>query len=206
MDHWSVLPDRLIADSGPASLAFLGRGITTFHRACRFVHELPYGYNSNPDDPLALFAEGRGTCTTKHAAIATLAQELGIPVFKQVGIYAMTEETVAGAGELLARVGLPYVPMLHCFLVHDGHRVDLTEGNRNGKRGPVEEFLFTARVAPGMSEKEEYLLYRKVLGDVVLRDERFRGVELTTVLRAREEGLKLLKRNLARGLKGLVTL
>lgn len=197
MNHWGVLPDRPITASGPVSLAFLAGGITTFHQACRFVQELPYGYTTDRDSPLAVFAEGKGTCTTKHAAIATLAQELGLPVFKQVGIYAMTEEIVAGAGEILARFGLPHVPMLHCFLAHEEHRVDLTEGNRNGKRRPLEEFLFTARVAPALSEKEEYLLYRKVLGDIVLKDERFRGIDITTVLRAREEGLKLLKRNIA---------
>ena len=50
---------------------------------------MPYGSNSNKDDILILFKEGYGSCTTKHAVIATLAEELGIPISKSTGIYAM---------------------------------------------------------------------------------------------------------------------
>ena len=46
---------------------------------------MPYGYNSDRDDLLILFREGFGSCTTKHAVIATLAGELGLPVVKNIG-------------------------------------------------------------------------------------------------------------------------
>ena len=54
------------------SAVFLGLGIDRFLGACRHVHELPYGYNSDKDDPMTLFAERKGTCTTKHAVIGLL--------------------------------------------------------------------------------------------------------------------------------------
>ncbi len=197
MENHSALPDSIISGGGLLSKAFTDLGLSSFQQACRWVHELPYGHNSDRDDPLILFSERRGTCTTKHAAIATLARELGLPVEKHLGVYAMTEEIVAGTDAILARFGLPYVPMLHCFLVSGAHRVDLTEGNRNGKRSSIDDFLHAERVRPAISAREEYLLYRTVLSKLIGSREELRCSDLHTLLHAREEGLKLLKANLA---------
>jgi hypothetical protein len=174
-------------------------GISTFLEACRWVHALPYGYNADRDDPTALFREHKGTCTTKHGAIAALAAELGLPVEKHLGIYALTEEIVTGAGAIIARHGLPYVPLTHCFLSSGAHCVDLTEGNRNGKNRPIEEFLVTRPVPPFFSEKEEYLWYRGALTEVVLVRPEWRGIELAQVLHARQDALELLRALVARG-------
>ena len=81
-----------------------------------------------------------------HAVIATLAAESGLRIEKEIGIYAMTEGLVEGTGKILDKYRLPYLPMVHCFLVHGNHRVDLTEGNHNGKKGPIEDFLYTKKV------------------------------------------------------------
>ena len=74
------MPDKPITDSGLVSNEFIGLGIRSFHEACRYVHELPYGYNSDRDDLMILFKEKMGTCTTKHAVIASLAAELVCPL------------------------------------------------------------------------------------------------------------------------------
>ena len=145
---------------------------------------------------MILFKEIRGTCTTKHAVIATLADELNLPVEKNIGIYAMTEEIVTGTNEILAKYSLPYVPMIHCFLVYGEYRVDLSEGNNNGKNRSIEDFLFTRQVEPNISAKHEYLLYRKALKDHILKRIEMAGVNITQILHAREEGLKLLKQNI----------
>lgn len=196
MDTFKVFPDNIITDSGPVSREFLNLDIGTFTAACRFVHELPYGYNSDRDDLMILFKERFGSCTTKHAVIATLAEELGLPIHKAVGIYAMNEEIVAGADAILKKYGLPYLPMLHCFLVYGDHRVDLTEGNRNGKKRSIEEFLHTEKVIPNISKKDEYLLYRNALTNTVLRRKELDGINVKQILHAREEGLALLKANI----------
>ncbi|MEJ5357880.1 MAG: hypothetical protein WHT06_04335 [Desulfobacterales bacterium] len=198
MDRYTVFPDRELSPAGPVSEEFLRREIRRFHDACRWVHELPYGYNSDRDERMILFRENKGTCTTKHAVIGTLAAEQGLDVRKNVGIYAMTEEIVTGTKRLLDRFGLPYIPMVHCFLVHERFRVDLTEGNRNGKNRPIEGFLHVEEVPAAISGKEEYLLYRRVLAEKILRRPELAGVDLRRVLQAREEGLKLLKENLLR--------
>lgn len=196
MDNIVVLPDAVMAEFGPVSAKFLELGVTSFQQACAFVHELPYGYNSDREDLMILFREKKGTCTTKHAVIAALAKELGLSVKKHVGIYKMTETLVPGTNKILERHRLPHLPMIHCFLVSGPHRVDLTEGNRNGKNGPVDEFLFAREVVPNFTEKDEYLLYRRVLIEQILTRDEFRGVDFRTVLQARVEGLALLRARL----------
>ena len=193
MDPIDAFPDAPITDSGPISRAFLARNWTTFGEACRQVHRMPYGYNTTREDPLVLFRENQGSCTTKHMAAGLLAEELGLPIHKCIGIYAMTEALVTGAERIAAEHGLPYIPVVHCFLSDDTHRVDLTEGNQNGKNGPIDTFLFTARVRPDISEKEEYRLYRQALTTHVLTRKEMAGIDLKTILKAREAALALLK-------------
>jgi hypothetical protein len=135
MDNLIVFPDKVITKAGILSVEFQSMGIRSSIEACRYVHALPYGYNSDRDELMILFKEKMGTCTTKHAVIATLAAELHLPITRGVGIYAMTEAIVTGTDKILAEYSLPYVPMVHCFLEYGNYRVDLTEGNHNGKTG-----------------------------------------------------------------------
>jgi hypothetical protein len=196
MDPIETLPESGITPVGIISKEFLKMNISSFHSACAYVHSMPYGYNAHRDDLMSLFNEGKGTCTTKHAVIASLAVELGLPVHKHVGIYAMTEALVSGANTILRKYTLPYLPMVHCYLVHESHRVDLTEGNANGKNGSIEEFFFSEKVSPIILAKEEYLLYRNVLKNQILTRRELDGVSIKTILQAREEGLALLKANI----------
>jgi hypothetical protein len=193
MDKHTVFPDKPIMDAGPMARTFINLDIKGFLEACRYVHDLPYGYNSDRDDLMILFKEQMGSCTTKHAVIASLAAELQLPIEKSIGIYAMTEELVTGTQHILEKYEVPYVPMVHCFLVYQGYRVDLSEGNRNGKNGPIDDFLHTEKVAANISGKDEYLLYRRALKEHILPREELHGTDLKTVLKAREEGLSLLK-------------
>ena len=195
MDKYSVFPDQPIAHSGAVSRQFLSLGIRTFQAACRHVHELPYGYNSDRDNLMILFKEKMGTCTTKHAVIATLAAELDLPVKKNIGIYAMTESIVTGTDSILNTYGLPFVPMIHCFLSDGDHRVDLTEGNANGKNRSIDDFLFVETVIPNISGKDEYLKYRKVLKENILKLTELQDIDIKVILHAREEALELLKAN-----------
>ena len=161
------------------------------------MHELPYGYNSDRDDLMILFKEKMGSCTTKHAVIATLAVELDLPVAKHIGIYAMTEAIVTGTDRILQQYGLPHLPMIHCFLVHGRYRVDLTEGNHNGKNRPIDEMLYTEAVTPTIPAKAEYLKYRQALKGLIRDREELQGIDIKTILHAREAGLALLRAHVA---------
>jgi len=193
MDSYTVFPNSLIHKKGIISEKFIDLKIKNFWDACVYVHELPYGYNSTPDDILILFKEGYGSCTTKHSVIATLAEELDIAVYKMIGIYAMTEEIVTGTNLILDKYHLPYLPMIHCFLIYDDYRVDLNEGNNNGKNHSIEEFLFNEKVIPNISEKDEYLLYKNALKNHILVRKEMKGITMIDVLHARTEGIGLLR-------------
>jgi hypothetical protein len=196
MNPYTIFPDCEIQGGGKVADTFLAMGIHRFLEACRHVHGLPYGYNSDRDDPMILFKERMGSCTTKHATIATLAQELSLPIARGVGIYPMTESIVTGAGRITAAYGLPYVPMIHCYLEYQGLKVDLTEGNRNGKNRSIDDFLFTRPVEANISAKAEYLIYRQALTDLVRSRDELRGIDVKQLLHAREEGIKLLRANI----------
>ena len=100
MDSFTIFPDKTIIEAGIVSKEFLHLGVKTFVEACRYVHQIPYGYNSDRDDLMILF-------------------------------------------------------------------------------------------------KDEYLLYRKALTDSISVREELSGVDIKTVLHAREEGLALLKANIS---------
>ena len=142
---------------------------------------------------LILFKEGYGSCTTKHEVIATLAQELNIPVYKMIGIYAMNEELVSGTQQILEKHKLPYLPMIHCFLLYNSQYVDLTSGNNNGKNKEVTEFLYTEKVQSNISEKDEYMLYKNVLKNHILQRKEMAGITMVQLLHARSEGIALLR-------------
>ena len=196
MDSYNLLPQKKFQPAGPLSSKFLELGIDEFSQAACYVHEFPYGYNSTYEDPLILFNEGKGTCTSKHDVIAGLAKEIGLHVYKHVGIYQMTEEIVAGTQEILNRYKLPYIPMIHCFLVYNNYRFDLTEGNKNGKKRSIENFIHHDQVEPLFPQKDEYILLKRVIKEKVLVSPEMAAVSEFILLKAREEGLKLLKRNI----------
>ena len=105
----------------------------------------------------------------------------------------MNEEIVTGTNHILEKYQLPYLPMIHCFLVYDSYRVDLTEGNANGKNHSIEEFLFSKQVIPNISEKDEYLLYKTALKKHVMIRKEMKGIKIVDVLRARADGISLLR-------------
>lgn len=198
MDSYDKLPNAPIIPSGEISRKFLELGIESFKEACNYVHNIDYGYNTNYEDKMIFFKENKGTCTTKHGVIAGLAEELNIALFKHVGVYKFTEEISTDANEILEKYEIPFVPMAHCFLVYKDFRFDLTEGNCNGKNMSIEEFIHEEKVDPFITRKDEYLLYKKVLKEKVLPSKEMEGKRERTLLKAREESIKLLKKNVKR--------
>jgi len=195
MDSYNKIPNAEIKDKGEISKRFLELGITLFREACKYVHNIEYGYNSNYDDKMIFFKERKGTCTTKHAVITGLAEELNIPLYKYVGVYKFTEEISTGANKILEKYKLPYVPIVHCFLVYKDYRFDLTEGNCNGKNTTIEEFIHEEKVNPFISRKDEYLLFKRVLKEKILPSKEMDGINERSLLKAREESIILIKKN-----------
>lgn len=193
MDPIDSLPEKIIAANGPISRMFLERDVRTFRLAARYVKDIPYGYNSRDNDCTLVFREDMGTCTTKHGLIARLAREQQLPVFITIGIYEMAESIVSGTGTVLRQHGLPGVPEIHCYLAYKEHRVDLTEGNCNGKDQVIEHFLYTQAVQPDMSRQAKEALYLDFCRKLLLTDPRFHLCSLEELLAARAACQRVLK-------------
>jgi hypothetical protein len=193
MDSYDKLPDAEIKPVGEISKKFIELGIKTFKKACFYVHDSEYGYNSNYDDNMIFFKEKMASCTMKHATIAGLAEELKIPLYKYIGVYKFTEDITTGVDKITQKYDIPYVPMVHCFLVYNDYRFDLTEGNFNGKKRSIEDFIQVEKVEPFISRTDEYKLFKKILKNQILPSKEMEGINERILLKAREESIKLLK-------------
>jgi len=159
----TVLPNVSLSPQGPMSRRYLEQGLTTFHAACQWTKDLPYGRNTHSEDSLILFEEGHGTCTPKHGAVARLAQEHDLLVQKNLGFYRLNDEIATGVNAVLAPYGLDFIPQIHCFLVYQNYRVDLTEGNCNGKNKTIEDYDFVVPVEPDITQAQDQTCYREQL-------------------------------------------
>lgn len=66
------------------------QGVSTYQDALIFVNKLLYGRNQNTTIACVI-KEKRGTCSTKHAFLAALADENEIPVKFMFGYYYMNK-------------------------------------------------------------------------------------------------------------------
>jgi hypothetical protein len=188
-----VFPNVTLKACGLMSERYLQQGLKTFHEACQWTQDLPYGANANNEDSLILFAEGRGTCTTKHGAIARLAAEHNLPIHKNLGFYRLNDEIVTGVNSLLAPYGLDFIPQIHCFLVYENCRVDLTEGNCNGKNKTIEDYDFVISVAPDLTHEQHqayYLQYLRLYADLSPALAALNGATVMDLLAACDRQLK----------------
>jgi hypothetical protein len=162
MNRIGDLPNRQLS-TGPVSLLFRAEGVKDYVGACRWLRDLPYGYNSSSADSLIVFSERCGTCYTKHGTAARLAAELGLPVHKNLVFYRLDGRIVDGVDTLLAERGLDSIPQIHCLLVSGPVVVDLTEGNCTGKKEHPSDFEISVRVAPDLTDGEREEYYRWAL-------------------------------------------
>jgi len=107
-------------------------GIYSWDEAVSFVHNLPYGRNTNRSDLSLVLSEKKGTCSSKHGFLKALATEnnlLDIQLF--IAIYKMNLHNTPGIGCTLTEHNLPYIPEAHCFLRVKGVPIDVTQTHSN---------------------------------------------------------------------------
>jgi hypothetical protein len=68
--------------------------------------------------------------------------------------------------------------------------------------GPIDDFLYTVTVEPCISAKDEYLLYRKALANHILNRSELENTDIKIILKAREEGLAAIERQISRIKRG----
>jgi hypothetical protein len=149
MLSWNALDPIPFRPLGEVTTAFTDLVKNDLRAAAQYVCELPYGRNSNPQVPLIVLTERKGTCSTKHALLRRLAIEQGFDLALVLGIYEMTETNTPGVGSVLQRHGLGSLIEAHCYLRMSNTRIDVTRPHCQHLRiTPIEHFLHEEEIAP----------------------------------------------------------
>jgi hypothetical protein len=120
------LPNQDISNAAAVSVCFYHQGITTLWEAISWVHQLPYGRNSQRDRYSLVFSEKKGTCSTKHALIKALANEVSVPLELNIAIQPLDEVNTPQIAAILQAHQLPAILDAHCYLSFQNHIIDIT--------------------------------------------------------------------------------
>ena len=193
MNPIDVLLNPAFDSTGIVSREFYQLNLTTFHQACHWVKNLPYDSNSSNNDSLIIFQEAKATCTNKHGIISRLAGELNLEVYKNLGFYQLNDKIVTGVSKIIEPYGLSFIPQIHCFLEYQNYRVDLTEGNCNGKNKTIDDYDFIVRVKPDLTYQEHEAYYLEYLEKYFLIEPKLKElgtIKVSEILAECEQQLK----------------
>lgn len=121
-----IFPNIKFEGSMQIASYFLALGITDFYQAIDYVHQLPYGRNSDRTNYLQVLSEKHGACSTKHALIAELARSLNIDLRLKLGLILLDEKNSPSISNILRKYSLASLPEAHVYLDYHGERLDLT--------------------------------------------------------------------------------
>jgi hypothetical protein len=169
MRSWDALPDHVLRPLGPVTEDFAALGVATIRSAGRYLQELPYGRTVDRADFRAVIAEGRGTCSTKHALMASLAAEQGLPLQLTLGVYLMSEANTHGVGLVLDPYGLDAAPEAHCYLIYRGVRIDVTRATRDSAE-PIGVFTFEEPIEPEQIGPYKLEVHKRAIRDWLEND------------------------------------
>ena len=126
-----MLPQRYnfpIVAPCKVSMAFRERGIIDLSGAIQLITDFPYGRNANKENPVSVFTDGCGTCSTKHALLKQLADEHNVKDIQlMLCIFKMTPENTPTVKRVIEKYGLPYISEAHNYLRVGGEIVDCTK-------------------------------------------------------------------------------
>lgn len=116
-----------ILKEGDISLLMQESGIVTFNDACRFVRDIRYERISNSKDISLVFHERKGTCSSKHAFLKTIAEEQGENEVKLfLALFKMNASSHSELKPIFDNTTLTYIPEAHVYLKVGGERLDFT--------------------------------------------------------------------------------
>lgn len=165
--------------------------ITSFKEACDFIANLPYGRNTNREDFGLVLSEMKGTCSSKHALLASLALENGHPEVELIaGIFLMNEETHSRLNVFFADKSYSNIPECHCYLRFRGERFDYTDAsNRMELIAP--KIVREQRIDPNQVVDWKIMIHKHYLQGWLNRNSAFQ-MTLEEIWRDREEAIRLL--------------
>ena len=121
-----------IKDKGEISRILQEKGIFSWEEAILFLKKMPYGRNSQRENPVCVLDEGVGTCSTKHGLLKLLAEEQGWENIKLIlCIFSMKSENTPKIDNILRMNKLAYIPEAHCYIQYGKEKIDVTHENAN---------------------------------------------------------------------------
>ncbi len=121
------IKEIILKNAEPLSNLIINKGLRTWSALLEYTIKLPYGRNFNRHDVSLVITENKGTCSSKHALLKTIADLNDIKnVQLIVGIYKMNSVNMPKIGSVLTSNGLDYIPEAHCYLKINNKRIDLT--------------------------------------------------------------------------------
>ncbi len=173
------------------SARFRETGITSFKDACDFVAKLPYGRNANREDFGLVLSEGKGTCSSKHALLATLALENGHPEIELIaGIFLMSEETHSKLNGFFTDKSYSTIPECHCYLRFNGERFDFTDTS-DGLERIAPKLVREQRIDPNQVSDWKVMIHKHYLQGWLNRNPDLQ-LTLDELWKDREEAIALL--------------
>jgi hypothetical protein len=163
MDSWEVVEPLTLKPAGYITGAFLKTALAELRTAARFITLLPYRRCVDLDNPLSVFIERCGTCSTKHALMRRLAIEQELEVALVLGIYEMSGDNTPGIGPVLRQYRLASLPEAHCYLRIGTRRIDLTRARTAQAPEPIFRFLYEEDIEPGQIGHYKVKLHQRFL-------------------------------------------
>jgi hypothetical protein len=121
---------RLIDSRTVLGALLTDMGVCTLTELVDYVHNLPYGRNSSRSDFSLVISEGKGTCSSKHALIKSVALENAWDDVELIlAMVEMNGENTPKINRMLQNRNIAYFPEAHCYLKVGGQRLDLTFPN-----------------------------------------------------------------------------
>ena len=160
----------LLNSSEILSALLIVQDITTWQGVTKYIQQLPYGRNKNREDLSLVILERKGTCSSKHAMLKTIANENNIEKVKLIiGLYKMTEENTPGIGNHLQESGLDYIPEAHCYLMINGERADFT--SPTAAISKIEKaILLETEIAPNQVTKWKVEFHKQFIRDWIISE------------------------------------
>lgn len=188
---FTLLPNKALTLASTISAQLHKEGCRDFHQACHYVWHLPYGRNSDRADWRLVLQEQQGTCSTKHALLKALADELNLAVQLTIGIYKMSEKNTPGVGAELKQHDFSYIPEAHCYLRAHGQRFDFTKKHQV-EAAPIDDFLLEQDIAPHDIGAHKVNIHQEFIKQHIQNSNAFLSADFEHVWRIRERCIQAL--------------
>lgn len=186
--NFQIIPSGFVSDS------FLAKGISDFHEACTFIHNLPYGRTSMNENFELVFDENKGNCSSKHALLAKLAEENQQNQIELImGIFLMNSETHPVLADFFEDKAYSLIPEACCYIRCNGFRYDFTSTDNNIDK-ITSKIIREQRIEPHQIGEWKLKIHQDYLGKWLKRHPDLK-ISLNEIWNERESCIRILEEN-----------